>query len=480
MVRQQIVILGGGPSGLSAAWELSKKGFHVTIIEKESQVGGLCRTVTYQGPSTGQDFRFDLGGHRFISRNKKLIQSIFDLMGDELLCLERKSAIRLRGKTYGYPLSFRDIITKMSPGLSLRAVADYLKIALSPQLKHVAGTSFETWVLRRFGQTLYEIFFRGYTKKVWGVHPDALSSDWAVQRIPVLTFHDIIRELTGKKKRKHEAYAKKFYYPKQGIGQIFDFIARETVQNGTTIHLGAKVTGVYRENRSIKGVTFLKEGHQETIDCDFLISTLPLPELASMVAPDSCSSTINSSGLRFRSVRFLNILIDRPMIGENTWTYVPEEKYIMTRIQEPKLRSPYNVPPGKTSLMLEIPCNFGDQTWLADEKSLYERVLKDLSDLGINIGSHVMDYFSSYAKQGYPVYHLGYKEEVRDLLQYVSHYNNLITTGRQGLFRYIFMDQAMLMGRHAARQVIEDKIGSTQRTEIGLEKELIEGNTVSL
>jgi len=168
------------------------------------------------------------------------------------------------------------------------------------------------------------------------------------------------------------------------------------------------------------------------------------------------------------------------MIGENTWTYVPEEKYIMTRIQEPKLRSPYNVPPGKTSLMLEIPCNFGDQTWLADEKSLYERVLKDLSDLGINIGSHVMDYFSSYAKQGYPVYHLGYKEEVRDLLQYVSHYNNLITTGRQGLFRYIFMDQAMLMGRHAARQVIEDKIGSTQRTEIGLEKELIEGNTVSL
>ena len=474
------MVLGGGPSGLSAAWELSNSGFNVTIIEKESQVGGLCRTITYQDLRSQQDFRFDFGGHRFISRNKNLIQSIFDLMGDELLCLERKSAIRLQGKTYRYPLSFRDIATKMSPGLSLRAMADYLKITLSPHVNRQAETSFEAWVLQRFGQTLYEIFFQGYTKKVWGIPPDALSADWAVQRIPVLTFRDIIRELTGGTKRKHEAYAKQFYYPKKGIGQIFELIARETSQNGATMHLNAKACGISVENHVVKGVSFVKGDHQQTIDCDYLISTIPLPELASMVAPEIRFKGANGSGLRFRSVRFLNILVDQPMISENTWTYVPEEKYLMTRIQEPKLRSPHNAPPGKTSLMLEIPCDYGDATWCADEKTLFKRAFKDLSALGIHIGPHVMDYFSSYAKHGYPVYHLGYRKEVSALLQQIAPCKNLITTGRQGLFRYIFMDQAMLMGRHAARQIIAGKLDEAHRVEIGLEKELLEGKVVSL
>ncbi len=479
-MKKQVVILGGGPSGLSAAWELSNLGFNVTIIEKESQVGGLCRTITYQDIHTQQDFRFDLGGHRFISRNKNLIQSIVDLMGDELLCLERKSAIRLHGKTYRYPLSFRDIATKMSPGLSLRAMVDYLKITLFPGRNSQASRSFESWVLQRFGRTLYEIFFEGYTKKVWGIHPNVLSADWAVQRIPVLAFRDIIRELTGGRKRKHEAYAKQFYYPKRGIGQIFEQIAGEIQQNGTIIHLNAKAREVFIENHVIKGLSFLKGGHQETIDCDYLISTIPLPELASMVAPNSRFKVMKGSGLRFRAVRFLNILIDQPMISQNTWTYVPEERFIMTRIQEPKLRSPDNAPPGKTSLMLEIPCNYMDATWCVDDKTLFERVIKDLSALGIHVGPHVMDYFSTYARHGYPVYHLGYREQVEGLLQQIAPCKNLITTGRQGLFRYIFMDQAMLMGRHAARRIIAGKLDETQSEEIGLENELFEGEVASL
>lgn len=479
-MKKEIVILGGGPSGLSAAWALSKQGFNVTIIEKEAQVGGLCRTISYRDTRRQEDYRFDLGGHRFISRNKNLIQSIFDLMGEELLCLNRKSAIRLQGQSYRYPLSFSDIVTKMNPGLSLRAIADYLKITLSPGINRRSGTSFEAWVLQRFGRTLYEIFFRDYTEKVWGLRPDGLSADWAVQRIPVLNFRDILRELAGGTKRKHEAYAKQFYYPKRGIGQIFEWIAEETLKNGAVIHLNAKATALSIENHVIKGLSFIKGNHLESIDCDYLISTIPLPELAAMVAPDSPSKSLTHSKLRFRSVRFLNMLIDQPMISENTWTYVPESKYMMTRIQEPKLRSPFNAPAGKTSLMLEIPCNYRDATWCVDEKTLFKRVIKDLSDLDIHVGPHVMDYFSTYARHGYPVYHLGYREAVSGLLQQIEPCRNLITTGRQGLFRYIFMDQAMLMGRHAAQRIIAGKLDEGQREEIGLEKELFEEKAVSL
>ena len=151
---KNIVVLGAGPCGLSAAWEFSKKGYNVVVIEKESQVGGLCRTVEHKG------FRFDLGGHRFISGNPGLIRKIATLMQAELLCATRKSAIRLRGKTFSYPLSAKEILTNINISISSRSIVDFLSIAIFKRFKKQTELSFEDWVLNRFGRTLYELFFQ--------------------------------------------------------------------------------------------------------------------------------------------------------------------------------------------------------------------------------------------------------------------------------------------------------------------------------
>jgi len=177
-------------------------------------------------------------------------------------------------------------------------------------------------------------------------------------------------------------------------------------------------------------------------------------------------------------VRFLNLLIDRPQISNNTWVYIPEEKYLFTRIQEPKLRSPFNAPPGKTSLILEIPCNFQDPVWNAPDEEIYQRVINDLALLGIEIKDKVMDYFSTRAKYGYPVYSLDYARHKQDLLQYLLGYKNLSTAGRQGSFRYLFMGQAMEQGMHLAGQIIRGAPAQAYIDNIGQERELIEGKAV--
>lgn len=469
---KNIVILGAGASGLGAAWELSQKGHKVTVIEKESHVGGLCRTTEHKG------FRFDLGGHRFISQDKKLVHKISRLMGDELLISERRSAIRFKGKMYRYPLSLKNILGKMSTSIALRAIVDYIKISILPQPKHQPEESFEDWVLNRFGKTLYKIFFKTYTQKVWGIPANQLSADWAVQRIPVLKFHDILLEMTGRMKKKHEAYASQFYYPKKGINQIFEYMAKEVRNKKGTIHLNAKASEIFIENSLIKGITFKKNGHTQNLDCDYLISTIPLPLLVSSIKGKTRNRPSEKNQLLFRSVRFLNLLIDKPKISENTWVYIPEEKYLMTRIQEPKLRSPYNAPPGKTSLILEIPCFYQDKIWDMDEKEIFDRCINDLLCLGIDIRGKVMDYFSTRIEHGYPVYRLGYEKHTNSLLNYLANYKNLLTVGRQGLFRYVFMDQALLMGISAAGHITGDRSDNAFVEHIGMEKELVESLAV--
>lgn len=201
-------------------------------------------------------------------------------------------------------------------------------------------------------------------------------------------------------------------------------------------------------------VVFQHRGRCESLACDYLISTLPLPDLIRFLRPE-VHHTVKAAAaqLSFRSLRFLNVLLDQPEVSGTTWTYVSDPKYLMARIQEPKQRSPYNVPPGKTSLMLEIPCQFGDELWRANDGEIFERCMKDLFALGIDLQGRVMDYFSTRAHHAYPVYKRGFKVHRQMLYDTVNAYDNLITCGLQGTFRYIFADTAMEMGFAAARYV---------------------------
>lgn len=474
-MKKKIVVLGGGPCGLSAAWELSRCGHDVTVIEKDSKVGGLCITNEYKG------FRFDLGGHRFISKNRELVENVCKMMGDELLTSSRKSVILLKGKTFDYPLSAKDIFLKMDLWTNLKAFTAYVVAAVSKTLFRKKDHSFEDWIVNRFGRTLYNLFFGPYTEKLWGISPKLISSDWASQRISLLNLKDVLFRLFQLKKGTPRTYAKGYFYPKKGIGQMFDMMSEEISKMGGKVILNATVSAINLHNQSVESVSYIQRGVTKTIDCDAVISTIPLPGLVKAF-PDQLTGKIldSVSALKFRSVRFLNILVDLPDISDNTWMYVSEGKYIMTRIQEPKRRSPFSTPEGKTSIMLEIPCDENDEIWNCSKERLLERCLADLKELGIDVRNKVIDYFTTSVVHGYPVYSLDYTFHRQKLFDFLDCYKNLITCGRQGTFRYIFMDTSMEMGIAAARNLMQDDLDKKQDLQsMRSENELIEVTSVT-
>lgn len=474
-MKKKILVLGGGPCGLSAAWELSRYGHDVAVIEKESRVGGLCITNEYKG------YRFDLGGHRFISKNKELVENVCEMMGDELLTADRKSVILLKGKTFDYPLSAKDIFLKMDIWTNLGAFTSYLIATVSKVVLQKKDISFEDWIVNRFGRTLYNLFFGPYTEKLWGISPKLISTDWASQRISLLNLKDVLFRLFKLKKVTPRTYAKGYFYPKKGIGQMFDIMSEEISGMGGKIVLNAAVSRIQVNNNNVKSVCYTQHGVTRTIDCDAVISTIPLTDLVKAFPGHLTQDVIQHTALlKFRSVRFLNILVDLPDISDNTWMYVSEGKYITTRIQEPKRRSPFSAPEGKTSVMLEIPCNENDEIWNCPKESLLNRCLADLKELGIDIQEKVIDCFTTSVTHGYPVYSLDYAMHRQKLFDFLDRYENLITCGRQGTFRYIFMDTAMEMGITAAQNLMLDNV--CKKVDVQLmrsEKELIEATSVT-
>jgi protoporphyrinogen oxidase len=231
-----------------------------------------------------------------------------------------------------------------------------------------------------------------------------------------------------------------------------------------------------------KAVRYRVEEGEREIDCDAVISTLALPQLVRMLAGRSWSRELcrSSERLRFRALRLCNVLLDRPQVSPHTWLYVSEPRYLISRIQEPRHRSPKMAPAGQSSLMLELPCDVGDRVWSAPEEEIYSRCMEELEDLGFSgLRAATLDHFSSFVKEGYPIYHLDYRRDREQLLGYVGSVDNLISCGRQGAFRYVFMDTAMEMGLFAADSVLSQG-GRNRRSiaELRSESGLVEAQAV--
>ncbi|MFH1898030.1 MAG: FAD-dependent oxidoreductase [Candidatus Desantisbacteria bacterium] len=268
----RVAILGAGPAGLSAALRLAKQGVHVEVIEAEPQVGGLCRTIQHD------DFFFDLGGHRFATKDKGLEQDIKELMGSELVTRPRCSTIWLNGKYINYPLELVDLLRKMNPFASTRCILDYFLAALARRVASSPDKTFEDWIIHRFGKGLYSAYFGPYSSKLWGIPPDLISADWAEYRITLINLWDIILRLFRLKKDTPTTYITNFYYPKsRGIGRIWEYTADAILDNGGIIHLNSTVEELQVDKNR---VVFLKDRVLlNTIKYDFVICTIPCPEL---------------------------------------------------------------------------------------------------------------------------------------------------------------------------------------------------------
>lgn len=445
----KVVILGAGPAGLASAWKLASANVEVEIIELEKQVGGLCRTIKHG------HYSFDLGGHRFITQNIPLADAIKELMGDELLDRPRTSMIRLQGTYFHYPLEAVDLLKKMSLTLSIKSFLDYIISGVKNKISPKEDLSLEDWVVNRFGRTLYNIYFGPYSSKLWGSSPTQISSDWAAQRISLLNLWDVFLRLLGKKKNMPKTYATRFYYPKNGIGRIPERMWEEAAKFGAKLHLNTRVKEIIFENNKTKGVV-VENTTTKYLPADYIVSTLPLPEMVKMVRPEvSPEYTEMVNSMKYRGIRFMNLCLDKEKISDNTWIYIPEEEFLFFRIQETKNWSPYHVPAGKTGLILEIACNEGDELWNETDDLIYKHCVDDLKKLGFDVDGRVIDYFSTWIKHAYPIYDLNYREKLSKIYALLAKLENFIPCGRQALYRYNNMDHSIEMGFATANHILK-------------------------
>ncbi|USV56071.1 FAD-dependent oxidoreductase [Aeromonas encheleia] len=445
--NQKIAVLGAGPAGLMAAWRLRQAGFAVTLFEQEPVVGGMCATQRFTGKDG--DYRFDYGGHRFITKNPELLAFIDELMGDDLLHAERKSVIRFNGRTYDYPLNLGNLLKTAPLPLMAGALKDLLLLPFAKKPADFAKASFADWIQSHFGRTLYRQFFEGYTAKLWGINPDRLSADWAGQRISLIDLKDVARRLLPRRKGSHSVrtYARKYRYPKHGFGQIFTTLGERLVAEGVVLRTGASISRLTQADGRIERVEWQQEGVAQSEAFDLVISTLPLPL--------TCQHLGLPCELHYRALRFINMPLNQESLSDNTWQYLSDPQILATRLQEPRRRSPFMAPAGKTSVMLEVPCNPGDATWQAPLAELRGRISQDLASLGVDTDKLGEETFEARSEHAYPLMDLGYQQRRDAAIQGLMPIANLIMSGRQGTFRYIFTDTAMEMGLMAADMVID-------------------------
>ena len=451
------VVVGGGPCGLAAAWELARRGLKPVVLEAEALVGGLCATYAQDG------YRFDLGGHRFVSSDERLSTWLVSLLGDDLLTQERKSVVLHAGRAFRYPLDAKDLLSKLPLRQNAEALAGYLAVradrALRPE--RYPDRTFEDWVIARFGVPLYRTFFGPYTEKLWGRSPREISADWAAERISLLHLGDAALRMAGIARPEIRTYARRYQYPRRGMGQLYEAMAKEVRSLGGEIHLQARVVGVETSGDRVTAIKVEKADRTAyEVPVGELLSTMPLPQLARSLSPDLPGpARAAAERLKFRGLTFLNLGLTRAEVSENTWMYVADGNLRISRIQEPKRRSLSMAPPDRTSLMLEMPSDPGDEIWQASDRELETRARRELVAANVQLKvDEIATRFSVRVAHGYPVYHLGYDADRRTLFDVVDRFVNVRTAGRQGLFRYIFMDAAMQMGIRAA-----DEMASGQR-----------------
>ena len=428
------VVLGGGLAGLTFAREAARRGRRVAVLESGEQAGGLARTLVFDG------FRFDLGGHRFHSQLPHVIAWIHELMGGDLLQVSRRSHIFLNNRYVQYPLQLPNALLAFHPLKAAHILVSYLSAARRHAANGVADLSFEDWVVNRFGRVLYEIYFRPYTEKVWGVVCGELASDFARQRIRVSGLAAAIRGSLWRSAAPSDSLISRFYYPPLGFGAITDRLVDQTRATGRgEVRLNATIAGLTPPAaEGAWAVRFGRAGPEETVWGRQVVSTIPLDRLLSLLPASAADNP--AASLAYRSVICVFLALDGPRVGTDTWTYFPDSRLIFGRAHEPANWSPAMVPDGRTSLALEIFCSVGDDTWRQPDRALIDRCVGDLVGLGLIGAERVRDAWLARAPHAYPIYRRGYDGVLRRVREHLSRWPTLHLAGRTGSFQYLNAD----------------------------------------
>ena len=440
-----VVVLGGGPAGLTAGYLLARQGKPVVVLEASAQVGGIARTTVREG------FRFDLGGHRFFTKVQEVDDLWHEIMGDEFLKRPRKSRIYWNDKFLEYPLQGVDVIRKLGPIELTRCMASYMWAAVKPKGRE---DTFEEWVSNRFGKRLYRHFFKTYTEKLWGVKATEIRAEWAAQRIKGLSFFSAAKAaFFGNKGNQIKSLISEFNYPRHGPGQMWERMTDDILAHGGEVRLNAPVTRLTIRDGHVTEVI----AGGETLTPSHVISSLPLRTTVGIAEPEAPVEVRDAArGLRYREFLTVLLVIGGEDLFPDNWIYIHQPGVRVLRIQNFKSWSPYMVPEGSTdaSVGMEYFCFEGDELWNTDDDELVKMAGQEIERLHLAKADSVKFGFVERVHKAYPIYDELYAERVATIRTWLGTVDNLTQVGRNGLHRYNNSDHSMLTAMRAVDNIL--------------------------
>jgi protoporphyrinogen oxidase len=458
-MKTRVVIIGGGPAGLTAGYLLSKEEVDLVVLEADPvYVGGISRTVTYKG------FHFDIGGHRFFSKSKAVEDLWAEILPNDMLVRARSSRIFYDGKFFSYPLKPFEALLKLGIFRSAHCVLSWMKARLFPVRD---PRNFEDWVSNQFGKRLFNTFFKSYTEKVWGMSCREISADWAAQRIKGLSLGSAIKNAlipqryNGDRTKVIKTLINSFRYPRRGPGMMWEACAEKMTALGGRLEMGCRVTRCSYDETSGNWTVAYKDrqGDLQAIEAEHVISSAPMRELMCGLSP-SVSERIKHAAESLKYRDFLTVMLilkDRRMFDDN-WIYIHDPSVKVGRVQNFRSWSPEMVPePDRVCYGLEYFCFEHDGLWDSSDRDLIELAKRELVEIGLSKEGDFIDGCVVRQKKAYPVYDDDYARHVATIRQELeTQYPNLHLVGRNGMHKYNNQDHAMMTAMLCVENILAD------------------------
>lgn len=440
--RFPVAIIGAGPAGLTAAWELARRGSSAIVVESLGQVGGLARTERYRG------FHFDIGGHRFFTKVQAVEDLWHEILGNDLLERSRLSRIFLDGRFYQYPINAVEVLRKMGPAESVRCGFSYLRAHLQPRRP---VRSVEDWLINHFGERLYRRFFKTYTEKVWGIACSEISADWAAQRIRGLSVLSVLRDALGlDRNRPAKSLIRSFLYPRRGPGMMWERAAETVAESGSEIRLNTSVEEIHWEPGRVK---YIVAGGRR-IEASHFLSSMPVRELIAALRPRVPELDAVSACFVYRDFLTVALIMRQANPFPDNWIYVHDPKVRVGRIQNFNNWSPEMTPdPAMTCLGLEYFCSEGDSLWSMTDDELKVLARQEIGLLKLADPGRVEDAAVVRAPKAYPVYNGDHELGLEAVRAFLTRVPNLQLVGRNGMHRYNNQDHSMVTALLAVENI---------------------------
>ncbi len=440
MAKTRVTILGAGPAGLGAAWRLREEGkAEVVVLEQREVVGGNAGSFEIDG------IPVDYGSHRLHPAcDPMILADLRGLMKDDLLDRPRHGRIRLQGKWIHFPLRSSDLFAHLPISFGTGVVLDSLTKIIPRRSNGNGHESFASVLEKGLGKTICRDFYFPYARKIWGSEPSELSAIQARRRVSAGSLGKMVKKVLSVVPGLKQPGAGRFFYPKEGYGQISESIAMRAKDLGADIRLGNSVQKVELGDR--KRVTVESGGVQQTIETDHIWSTIPITALIKTAEPAPPREVIEATeSLSYRAMVLIYLVLEEAQFTEFDAHYFPEEEVPITRLSEPKNYSVRTDPKDRTVLCAELPCRIGDKYWLMTDEELGELVRDSLEKSGIPIRGRIHSVLTRRLPFAYPIYQTGYERyfDIQD--RWVDSLDGVLTFGRQGLFAHDNTHHALAM-----------------------------------